>query len=337
MSPLRVAVVTRREEPLSFRNYRESVLAALGAGALEAWPCAPEGPLPPGVDLVWDPGLGMGRPPRLLGRAPAPVVATLHGLRHFSLPSAEIATGALERAQVALARLRRRREWRRLAGRVARIVAVSHWGAGEIERALGIPRERIRAIHHGVAHAVYRPQGERASHPRPYLLHVSSYQRKKNLERLVAAHARLPAAERPDLVLVVPDYAGPRLVQPGVVLLRSRLAPAQLAPWYRGALAFAFPSLHESFGMPILEAMACGAPVLTSKVTACPEVAGEAALLVDPRSVEEIAQALLRLTRDGALRARLRELGLARAAQFDWATCANEHARLFAEVVGAER
>jgi glycosyltransferase involved in cell wall biosynthesis len=337
VTALRVAVVTRSEEPLSFRNYRERVLAALAPGALEARPVPPEGPVPEQADLLWDPGLGMGRAPRLLGRSPVPVVATLHGLRHFSLPAAELAAGALERAQVALARLRRRREWRRLAGRVARVVAVSHWGAGEIERALGIPRERIRAIHHGVAHDVYRPQGERAPHPRPYLLHVSSYQRKKNLERLVAAHARLHAVERPDLVLVVPDYAGPPLERAGVVLHRRRLAPAELARWYRGALAFAFPSLHETFGMPILEAMACGAPVLTSRATACPEVAGEAALLVDPRSTDEIERALLRLVRDGALRARLRALGLARASHFDWGRCAAEHAALFAEVAGAAR
>ncbi len=337
MSPLRVAVVTRRAEPLSFRNYRERVLAELARGPLEARAFAPEAPVPPGVDLLWDPGLGMGRPSRALFRAPVPLVTTVHGLRHFSLPAAEIASGALERARVALARLRRRREWRALGGRVARIVAVSRFGAGEIESALGIPREKIRAIHHGVDHAVYRPEGERAEAARPYLLHVSSYQKKKNLERLLAAHARLPAGSRPDLVLVVPDYAGPPLAGPGVLLKSAVLAPLELARWYRGALAFAFPSLHETFGMPILEAMACGAPVLTSMVTACPEVAGGAALLVDPRSVDEIAEALSRLAGDARLRSELRQRGLARAAQFDWATCAAAHAQLFAEVVGAAR
>jgi glycosyltransferase involved in cell wall biosynthesis len=97
----------------------------------------------------------------------------------------------------------------------------------------------------------------------------------------------------------------------------------QLPSLYRGAQALVFASLYEGFGLPLLEAMSCGTPVLTSNVTAMPEVAGDAALLVDPTSVEQIADAMTRIVRDSSLRADLRKKGVARAAQFSWETSAS--------------
>jgi glycosyltransferase involved in cell wall biosynthesis len=97
---------------------------------------------------------------------------------------------------------------------------------------------------------------------------------------------------------------------------------SKLPSLYRGAEALIFPSLYEGFGLPPLEAMACGTPVVTSNVTAMPEVAGDAALLVDPTSVEQIAEAMKRIVSDTALRHQLRAKGLLRAAQFPWANTA---------------
>lgn len=94
-----------------------------------------------------------------------------------------------------------------------------------------------------------------------------------------------------------------------------------------------FPSLHETFGMPILEAMACGCPVITSNVTACPEVAGDAALLVNPRSVDEIANAMRRLMEEQELRETLWERGLKRALQFTWRKSAKKHLEVFEKVL----
>ncbi|NJK79434.1 MAG: glycosyltransferase family 4 protein [Chloroflexaceae bacterium] len=95
-----------------------------------------------------------------------------------------------------------------------------------------------------------------------------------------------------------------------------------------GAQAFVFPSLYEGFGMPVLEAMACGTPVLTSTISSLPEVAGEAALLVDPLSTDVIAGGLARLLNDAALRDTLRDKGLLHAARFTWARCAAETLRV---------
>jgi glycosyltransferase involved in cell wall biosynthesis len=103
----------------------------------------------------------------------------------------------------------------------------------------------------------------------------------------------------------------------------------ELVTYYKRAVGFIFPSLHESFGMPILEAMACGCPVITSNTTACKEVAGDAALLVNPYSVDEITSAMERLVEDSALRRSLREKGIKRASMFTWKKSAQEHLKVF--------
>ncbi|MCH2173234.1 glycosyltransferase family 4 protein [Myxococcota bacterium] len=338
---MKLAVLTRREEPFSFRNYRQHVLDGLPADEVQSVAFAPDESVPSHCDLVWDPGLGMAKLPAVLTRwargVGAPVIGTMHGVRAFSLPAREISQGLVERAQLEIAKLRRLREWREFGPHVARIVAVSRFGAEEVQRAFGLPAARVVPIHHGVDHDVYRPDGERMVRERPYLLHVSSYQRKKNLERVLNAHQGLPETERPDLVLVVPGHPGGWPERRGVEWITRALDSQQLARWYRGAQAFVFPSLHETFGMPILEAMACGCPVLTANTTACPEVAGDAALLVDPRSTDALGEALGRLTEDDALREDLRGRGLERAAGFGWDRTAALHLELFRAVVGERR
>ena len=100
----------------------------------------------------------------------------------------------------------------------------------------------------------------------------------------------------------------------------------------QNAFAFIMPSLHESFGMPILEAMACGVPVITSNVTGCPEIAGGAALLVDPRDTKEIAKTIWDLSNNEILRNKLVQKGLLRAGEFSWEKSANKHREVFEEI-----
>jgi glycosyltransferase involved in cell wall biosynthesis len=171
---------------------------------------------------------------------------------------------------------------------------------------------------------------------RPYILSVGAQQARKNRDRLLAAFA-LVHQQFPDCRLVV---CGPTLWRPpdlaaswpngdgkDAVRFIGYVPEAELPALYSGATLFTFPSLYEGFGLPVLEAMACGTPVVCSGTSSLPEVAGAAAVSVDPLNVADIAGAMTRLLRHEDLRRSLRERGLARAAEFTWERAA-------AEVVG---
>jgi glycosyltransferase involved in cell wall biosynthesis len=223
-------------------------------------------------------------------RAPIPSVFCIHDLIHLHFAAESTAL---------------RRAYYRLvvgpaAGRAARVLTVSAFSRREILEWTGLPGERVEVVGNGVS-AAFRPDGPRHQPGFPYFLHVGRRAAHKNVERLVAAHA------------------ASRCSRDVRLLFAGDLDDAQLAAHYRGAVALAFPSLYEGFGLPIVEAMACGTPVLTSTGTAIPETAGEGnALCVDPLSVDAIAAGLDRLAEDGTLRADLRQRGLARAKAFSW-------------------
>jgi glycosyltransferase involved in cell wall biosynthesis len=183
-------------------------------------------------------------------------------------------------------------------------------------------------------------------------------QPRKNLVRLIEAFASLderrttngcgpsPTVHRPPpLQLVIAGKRGwltdaieRRAVELGVadrVRFTGYVADDDLPALLSGALAFVFPSLYEGFGMPVLEAMACGTPVLASATSSLPEVAGDAALLVDPNDTGAIAAGLARLVCDDGLRAELRARGLVRAAQFTWSRCADETLAVLGAPTGA--
>jgi glycosyltransferase involved in cell wall biosynthesis len=333
--PFRVAVVTRTPDAFSLRQLGEYVireLAELGVDSI----AVPEGQCPPlDCDLLWDPGLAGTRAPRRLQALPPrmPVVATANGAGAFALPWRHVWRNRVMALAGQVRKQQARAAWRRFKTRVSAVVALTDFGAREVSRAFGLPPEKLYRIYPGVSPRIFRPDGERHPAQRPYLLSVAQYSPKKNFEAVLAAYARLPREDRPDLVAVMPGWRGGSVGVDGVQLLPRALGHDELARWYRGATAFVFPSFHETFGYPIIEAMACGCPVITSNVTACPEVAGKAALLVDPRSVDAIAEAMRRV-QDPALRQTLREQGLARAGQFTWRGTAERYLELFRAVAG---
>jgi glycosyltransferase involved in cell wall biosynthesis len=228
------------------------------------------------------------------------------------------------------------------ARRARRVIVDSRATAEDLVAAYGTPRTKIRLAYPAGAEGL-APEGNpgrlaavraRYGTGERYLLYVGTLQPRKNLRLLVEAFGRLVGTEgTPDDVRLVlagrrgwladeilaaaraADAAG-RVVLPGYV-------PAEDLPaLYTGAQAFVYPSLHEGFGLPVLEAMACGAPVICANTSSLPEVAGEAALLVDPHRADDWAAAMGRVLADGALRAALRAAGLGRAGEFTWARCA---------------
>jgi glycosyltransferase involved in cell wall biosynthesis len=217
---------------------------------------------------------------------------------------------------------------KRACGNAAKIATVSEFTRKQIIEWADVAEEKVLNVGCGVD-AAYSPGTQTYGLPFPYLLCVSNRKKHKNEFRLVEAFraASLDAGVR----LVFTGNPETSLMQSieeqklsGRVLFLGVVAETKLPSLYRGAMARMFPSLYEGFGLPVLEAMACGTPVVTSNIAATREIAGDAALLVDPTSAESIAGAMNQIVDDGDLRERLREKGLRRAARFPWdRTCAD--------------
>jgi glycosyltransferase involved in cell wall biosynthesis len=221
---------------------------------------------------------------------------------------------------------------------------------------VSIDPERVIPVHHGVEHdrfhvpadldAVRAELQQRFGIEGRYVLYVSNHQRKKNTERLVEAFA-LVAAAVPDVTLVLTGWHTrrfhlvldliERLGLKDRVRVLGHVPDDALPSLYAAAAVYAFPSLHEGFGLTILEAMACATPVVTSNVYALPEVAGDAAELVDPYSVDGIADGIVRLLENQERAEELRRRGLARAAEFTWRRSAEQHLLWYERVVGSEK
>ncbi|HEX3744726.1 MAG TPA: glycosyltransferase family 1 protein [Bryobacteraceae bacterium] len=205
------------------------------------------------------------------------------------------------------------------AARADAIVTVSEFTRGQVIALLGVEPSRVHVVHHGTRRLAFPAAGREK-----VILNVGAIQTRKNIARLVEAFEQVDAAWR--LVLAGSAGYGSAEILGRIAASRARdrivvtgyVSPAELAQWYGRASIFAFPSLDEGFGMPVLEAMAAGVPVLTSKRSALPEVAGDAALLVDPENIAELTQALRDLTERDELRDDLARRGATRARLFTW-------------------
>ncbi len=207
------------------------------------------------------------------------------------------------------------------ATRADLIVTVSAFTASQVESLLNVPSSRIRVIHHGI---VPSPVSGLPEHREKIVLCVGAIQARKNQARLIRAFRAMP--EDWSLVLAGSNgYASEEAVQAaadspaaGRIHLTGYLTDEQLRDWYARAGIFAFPSLDEGFGMPVVEAMAAGIPVIAGNRAALPEVCGAAAELIDPSSEEEISEALIRLAENQGRRDQLIALGIERAKHFRW-------------------
>jgi glycosyltransferase involved in cell wall biosynthesis len=272
---------------------------------------------------------------------PAPVVATIHDLAFEHMPETFTRRGSMQLKLTV----------RRTAQRAARIATVSEYSRQDLLRTYRLSPEKVAVTYNGIEshftpHSVSSNEADeirrRFGISRDFLLAVGSLQPRKNLVRLIRAYAKLRAEHSgfaPQLVIV-----GRKLwLADGIfaevrrqrwaedVILTGYAADADLASLYRAATAFVYPSLFEGFGLPPVEAMACGTPVVTSNVSSLPEIVGNAALLIDPGDEEALAAALLRIVNDQPLRAKLREQGIVQAGKFTWRAAAEKTLQLYRE------
>ncbi len=294
----------------------------------------------PPADVFWSPHFNT---PLLPVRARRRVV-TVHDCFHLDH------LGALSPARQAYARA----TFALLPRLADRLVTVSRFSRARLSHHTGVPRESIAIVPNAIDPARFHPadgasaaRARLAAGPhrldRPYLLFVGMLKPHKNVGRLIEAFAacahRLPdhllALAGPSAELLSRDESLPGLIRRLGIAARVRtlgaVAPADLPDLYRGAAAFAFPSLYEGFGIPPLEAMACGTPCLLSPIPPVREVCGDAGLYADPLDPRAMGDALLRLVFDDGLRRTLTASGLARAGRFSWDRSADTMTALLAE------
>jgi glycosyltransferase involved in cell wall biosynthesis len=284
-----------------------------------------------GLDLLWE---QIGLPRRVPGNAAlwsptgsgpligGPHVVTLHDGAVLSHPEWFTSTYAA---------------WRRffiphLVRRADAVITVSNFSKQHLKNYVEIDEDRIVAIHNGCNHNRFRPVDEEAQKsvrrnlnlPPVFVLALASLEPRKNFQRLLKAWHVLEQEASVDIPLVIaggrPKHLkdGSGKTEPQNVRYLGYVDDEILPSLYSAATIFVYPSVFEGFGLPVLEAMACGTSVLTSDAASLPEVAGEAAELVDPYSIEAIAEGIHKLIRNDEHRAVLREKGLKRVKKFTW-------------------
>jgi glycosyltransferase involved in cell wall biosynthesis len=223
-----------------------------------------------------------------------------------------------------------------------RIIAVSESTKLDIQERLGVPGTKVDVIMHAVSTS-YRPDipqscievvRQKYNLPQEYVLFVGTIEPRKNVPRLIEAYRLLVKEEptAPSLAIVgmrgwhfrdfEEKFREDALV--GRIITTGYVVEEDLPAMYAGASLFVYPSLYEGFGIPLLEALACGVPSVTSNVSSMPEVAGDAAILIDPYDTQSLSRAMLRVWRDGILRRELRQRGIQRANTFSWEKTAHQ-------------
>lgn len=270
------------------------------------------------------------------------LVATVHDLGFLRVPAA-FSRAFVKRSTVLV---------RRTARRAGRVITGSEFSRADLIAEYGLAPAKVAVVPYGIGpefFAAAEASGaaaalvlERLGIAKPFILSVGRLNPRKNLPALARAFERMKRATGLPhrLVLAGPEDYGTGEILSAVsgaapdVVVAGLVPDADLPLLYREADIFVYPSLFEGGGLPVLEAMAAGAPVIVSKTSSLPEMAGEAGTLVDPESVDDIAASLVRLATDPGLRARLREKGRARARTMTWESAARATLRVYEEAAG---
>jgi glycosyltransferase involved in cell wall biosynthesis len=274
--------------------------------------------IPGDCDLFWSPHFNV--PVLYRGR----MLVTIHDVLHLAMP--RFMEGMHKRlfAKALFAAVKHK---------ATAVICNSRFTADELMRVVGVPASRIEVIHLGVDERWFAVGEGARPHDKPYFVFVGNVKAHKNVAGLVEAFRQVAEELPHDLVIVGKKegfITGDREVQDRAGALRGRVRftglvdDALLKRYVAGAEALVLPSFYEGFGLPPLEAMACGCPAIVSDRASLPEICGDAALYCNPDDPQDIAARMLEVARNEPTRARLRERGVVRARQFTWDKCARE-------------
>jgi len=314
----------------SVRIYFEQVSKRLEEKGVTFVPFTKGDELPEDVDLYWDPTCTGGKnPTKKFLSAEKPMVATVHGAANMALPHHYTYKGWKNQLEGYFINAKRLYYWHHLRYRMHGVITVSNFAKEEIVRELDLDGNIITPIYHGFDKKVFKPV---KNAKRDYLFHVSVFQPVKNIETLVKAYHQLDEKTRLPLVLVVPGFQG-KIKVPGLKLITEAQPQSKIAEYMQHARAFILPSVRESFGLPLIEAMACGTPVITSFGSACEEVASGTGILCHPDDVSDWREAMELLSTDDAAWQKHHELSLQRAKDFGWGKSATAHYEFFQSIL----
>lgn len=255
-----------------------------------------------------------------------PIVFTIHDLTHLYLPG----------KHALLKKIYYETLIKKAAKNAAHIITVSEYSKKTIIDWANLPADKITVVGNGISKH-FKPEGDRFQPGFSYLLHVGNTKAHKNVARLIEAFATAKIDNSIHLILTGENNATlQKLIQQyhltNRVHFQTNLSDEKLATLYRGASAFCLPSLYEGFGIPLLEAMACGVPIITSNITSLPEVASDAALLIDPYQVESIRASIEKIFTDATLRNTLIAKGFQQVKNFSWDKTASKVQKILEEI-----
>lgn len=343
---MKIAVFDPPKAPFSIRNYSDNVTTKLEEINCSIRMVKHPKDVNSDVDIYWDPLTGGLQMPYLISQSAAKHnIITFHGGEALSMErkdyfnpwSMDLAPTYLAKRLIKMVRIRvSPYRWGKNFPHVSGVITVSSFGKKEFRTLFPCYEGALTAIHHGVDTDIFYPDSEVKIEP-AYFLHISTYQHKKNVLKIVEAYSRLFDAKNgniPKLKIVSVGFPA-KVSHPGIEVSNKGISLVEVAELMRGAIAFIFPSLHETFGMPILEAMACGCPVITSNSTGCAEVAESCAILVNPFEVEEIEMAMGKIL-SGIYTSEREEIKITKhAKKYTWESSAEKHIDFFKGILNS--
>jgi glycosyltransferase involved in cell wall biosynthesis len=325
---MKIGVWMPHKEVLSVSIYKKNICQYLQEQGHILVYISPDFSSLPELDILWDATCTGGKSPsyKLLCKD-IPIVVTLHGAANYILPKAlQIHQAGLRKSWLLY---KQKLLWKFYAKKVRAVITVSEYAKSEILQIFPISASKVLPIYHGYDPNLFFYDNNIRKN---IWLHVSAYQPKKNVDRIIEAYAKIEDSKKPKLVIVSKGYTLKNPLPQGITLYAEGRDASQLATLYKQAATFIFPSIHETFGLPLIEAMASGCAIITSNTSSCIEIVGDAGICVEPYDTDTISLAMTRLLNQEEVDA-FRRKSLARAKDFSWQKCAEEHEQLMRSVV----